>query len=39
MALLENLRWEDGTPFEPPENPLLEKWRKKYPRVKMPQYS
>lgn len=39
MALLENLRWEDGTPFEPPENPLLEKWREKYPRVKMPQYS
>lgn len=25
---------EDGTPYMPPENPLMEKWRRKYPRVR-----
>ena len=23
--------WKDGTPFEPPEDPLAEKWNKLYP--------
>lgn len=30
---------EDGTPYNPPENPLKEKWAKLYPPVSMPQYS
>lgn len=30
---------EDGTPYEPPANPLKDKWDKLYPPVPMPQYS
>ena len=30
---------EDGTEFNPPKNPLLEKWFREYPSTKMPQYS
>jgi hypothetical protein len=37
--LLGKMEWEDGTPFNPPENPLLEKWNKLYPPTKKPEYS
>ena len=30
---------EDGTEFNPPKNPLLEKWFREHPPIKMPQYS
>lgn len=30
---------DDGTPFDPPENPLMEKWLKEYPPTKMPEFS
>lgn len=39
MALLENLHWRDGEQYNPPENPLKEKWKEKYPRIKMPEFS
>ena len=29
----------DGTPFDPPKNPLIEKWNKLYPPIPIPQYS
>ena len=38
MAYLEIVN-EDGTPFDPPQNPLKEKWEKLYPPIPMPQYS
>ena len=25
------MKWRDGTPFNPPKNPLKEKWDKLYP--------
>lgn len=25
------MKWSDGTPYNPPENPLKEKWAKLYP--------
>lgn len=37
--LLGKMEWEDGTPFEPPKNPLMEKWLEKYPPTPMPQFS
>ena len=30
---------EDGTVYDPPINPLKEKWAKLYPPTPMPQYS
>lgn len=30
---------EDGTVYNPPVNPLKEKWEKLYPPTPMPQYS
>lgn len=33
------LYYEDGTEYNPPVNPLLEKWNKLYPPIAMPQYS
>ena len=30
---------EDGTIYNPPVNPLKEKWEKLYPPTSMPQYS
>ena len=30
---------EDGTLYDPPPNPLKEKWNKLYPPTPMPQYS
>ena len=34
-----NLINEDGTEYNPPKNPLEEKWNKLYPPIPMPQYS
>ena len=31
MAVINNPHFEDGTPVDPPENPLKEKWDKLYP--------
>lgn len=36
MAVLENLHWIDGDQFNPPENPLKEKWLKEYPPTPHP---
>ena len=30
---------EDGTPFNPPKNPLADKWRLLYPPIPKPEYS
>lgn len=30
---------EDGTEYNPPVNPLTEKWTRLYPPIPMPQYS
>lgn len=30
---------EDGTVYNPPVNPLKEKWEKLYPPISIPQYS
>ena len=30
---------EDGTPFNPPKNPLTAKWKLLYPPVPKPEYS
>ena len=38
MSMIE-LYNEDGTLYEPPVNPLKEKWDKLYPPTPMPQYS
>ena len=39
MAALEGFHWKDGEPFNPPENPLREKWEEKYPKIPIPEYS
>ena len=31
--IFKDLKWKDGTPFNPPENPLKEKWKEKYPKI------
>ena len=31
MAWINGFKWEDGSPFNPPENPLWSKWLEKYP--------
>ena len=33
------ITFPDGTPFDPPKNPLKEKWDKLYPPTPMPYYS
>ena len=33
------MHWLDGTTFDPPKNPLKEKWDKLYPPTPIPQYS
>lgn len=30
---------EDGTSFNPPENPLMDRWLEKYPPTKKPEFS
>lgn len=37
--MIEEILNEDGTPYNPPKNPLVEKWSKLYPPKPMPQYS
>lgn len=37
--LVDEIFNEDGTSFNPPENPLKDKWAKLYPPTPMPQYS
>ena len=39
MALINGFKWEDGSPFNPPSNPLWNKWLEKYPPCPMPEYS
>lgn len=34
-----NVVFSDGTIFDPPKNPLVEKWAKLYPPVPKPYYS
>ena len=33
------MKWRDGSKYEPPENPLKDKWEKLYPSVPKPEYS
>lgn len=28
---MSSIKWDDGTPFDPPKDPLEEKWAKLYP--------
>ena len=37
--MIEVILNEDGTVYDPPKNPLEEKWNKLYPPTPMPQYS
>lgn len=39
MALIKKIVNEDGTDYNPPQNPLKEKWDRLYPPTPMPQYS
>lgn len=39
MRMIETIINADGTVFNPPKNPLEEKWNKLYPPTPMPQYS
>lgn len=38
-SIIKSIVNEDGTMFDPPKNPLKEKWDKLYPPTPMPQYS
>ena len=33
------IKWSDGTVFNPPKNPLEEKWARLYPPIPKPEYS
>ena len=37
--MIETIVNDDGTVYDPPKNPLAEKWSKLYPPSPMPQYS
>lgn len=39
MALIDRIYNDDGTEFDPPENPLEEKWAQLYSSTPMPQAS
>ncbi|MEE1502977.1 MAG: hypothetical protein UGF89_01870 [Acutalibacteraceae bacterium] len=39
LDVIEKIVNEDGTPYNPPANPLAEKWAKLYPPTPMPEYS
>lgn len=37
--MIERLLNEDGSEFDPPKNPLWDKWERLYPPIPIPQYS